>query len=138
MNIELFGRLYTAALSLYFLASGLLALSDVDAKLARIGLAAIDNDGKTAFILIYCSLMVGIAAVMLLLYYLSKSWQYSAITAVTVIVSFICFRFIAALMQGEFSSVQIGFIATEMVEVAIGLGLVIKSKFLVHTSPSRA
>jgi len=131
MNIELFGRLYTAALSLYFLASGLLALSDVDTKLARIGLAALDNDGKTAFILIYCSLMVGLAAVMLLLYYLSKSWQYSAITAITVIASFICFRLVAALMLGEISDVQLGFIATEIIEVAIGLALVIQSKFIV-------
>ena len=128
MKVETLGRAYIAIMVLYFVGSGFLALLDIDAKLARISLSAIDIDGKIAFILIYCSLMVGVGAAIGLLYYLSRTWVYSAVLAVTIICSFICFRLVGSAMLGEFTSVQINFIAVEVVEVAIGLLLLAKSK----------
>lgn len=60
-------------------------------------------------------------------FYLSKTWLYSAILAVTIITSFIVFRLIAGLMVGELSQLQLSFIAVEILEVALGLFLIIKS-----------
>ena len=114
-------------MSLYFVVSGFNVLLDIDAKLLRIGLSANDLDGKVAFILIYCSLMVGVGVAISLLFYLSKTWLYSAILAVTIITSFIVFRLIAGLMVGELSQLQLSFIAVEILEVALGLFLIIKS-----------
>ncbi len=68
-------------MSLYFVVSGFNVLLDIDAKLLRIGLSANDLDGKVAFILIYCSLMVGVGVAISLLFYLSKTWLYSAIVS---------------------------------------------------------
>ena len=127
-RIELLGRGYILLMSIYFMASGFNALLDIDTKLARIGLVAADFDGKVAFILIYCSLMIGIGIAIGLLYFLSKTWVYSAVLAVTIIASFISFRFIGALMVGELSSVQVSFIVAEVIEATIGLVLVFKSK----------
>ena len=114
-------------MSLYFVVSGFNVLLDIDAKLLRIGLSANDLDGRLAFILIYCSLMVGVGVAISLLFYLSKTWLYSAILAVTIITSFIVFRLIAGLMVGELSQLQLSFIAVEILEVALGLFLIIKS-----------
>jgi hypothetical protein len=135
MTVNDFGKIYVGIVSIYFVISGFNALMDIDSKLARIGLSAIDLDGKVAFILIYCSLMVGIGVAMSLMFYLSKTWIYSAILAVTIISSFICFRLVGAMMVGEISSVQISFISVEVIEVVAGLFLIIKSRQLngVHT-----
>lgn len=129
-RIELLGRGYILLMSIYFIISGFNALLDIDTKLARIGLAAADLDGKVAFILIYCSLMIGIGIAIGLLYFVSKTWIYSAVLAVTIIGSFISFRFIGALMLGELSSVQVSFIVVEIIEAGIGLVLIIKSNYL--------
>lgn len=55
-------------MSLYFVVSGFNVLLDIDAKLLRIGLSANDLDGRLAFILIYCSLMVGVGVAISLLF----------------------------------------------------------------------
>ena len=130
MKVDILGRAYIAIMALYFVGSGFLALSDIDAKLARISLSAVDDDGKIAFILIYCSLMVGIGVAIGLLYYLSHTWKYSAVLAVTIICSFISFRLVGSVMLGQLSSVQIGFIAVELIEVGLGVLLLVKSRKL--------
>jgi hypothetical protein len=130
VKVDVFGRIYTSIMAIYFVVSGLNALIDIDSKLIRIGLSAIDLDGKVAFILIYCSLMVGIGVAISLIFYLSKTWIYSAILAVTIIFSFICFRLVGAVIVGEVSIVQISFISVEIIEVAVGLFLIIKSRLL--------
>ena len=121
MKIDLLGKLYIALMSGYFIISGANALLDIDAKLARIGLAAINFDGKIAFILIYCSLMVGIGIAIALLYYYSKSWQYSALLATTIVTAFIVFRILGAFLVGTMSQVQLTFSLVEFIEVTIGL-----------------
>ena len=130
MKIKPLGEIYTLIMSLYFVVSGINALMDVDGKLLRIGLSANDLDGKVAFILIYCSLMVGIGVAIALIYFLSKTWLYSAVIAVTIITSFISFRLIGGLMVGELSEVQLSFIAVEVLEVVLGLFLIVKSGLL--------
>ena len=127
MKVSILGKIYTLAMSAYFIVSGFNALLDIDAKLLRIGLSANDLDGKVAFILIYCSLMVGIGVAIALIYYISKTWLYSAILAVTIITSFIGFRLISGLMMGELSSVQLSFIGVEIIEATLGLILIVKS-----------
>ncbi|MEH6347377.1 MAG: hypothetical protein V7785_19935 [Bermanella sp.] len=129
MKVDFLGKIYTLIMSLYFMVSGFNALLDIDAKLLRIGLSANDLDGKVAFILIYCSLMVGIGAAISLIYYLSKTWIYSATLAVTIIVSFISFRLIGGFIVGELSRVQLSFMGVEILEAALGLFLIIKSKY---------
>jgi len=135
MKVDTFGKIYAGIMSLYFVVSGLNALLDIDAKLTRIGLSANDLDGKVAFILIYCSLMVGIGVAIAVLFHLSKTWVYSATLAVTIIFSFICFRLIGAGMVGEITSVQVSFIAVELIEALLGLFLIIKSKQF-HKAPA--
>jgi hypothetical protein len=130
MTINVFGKIYIALMSGYFVVSGFNALLDIDSKLARIGLSALDSDGKIAFILIYCSLMIGIGVSIALLSYFSKTWIYSAILAVTIVSSFVCFRLIGSIMVGEITGVQISFIAIEVIETAIGLFLIVKSRQL--------
>ena len=127
MKVDVFGKIYTGIMSIYFMVSGFNALMDIDSKLARIGLSANDLDGKIAFILIYCSLMVGIGVAISLMFYLSKTWIYSASLAVTIITSFVCFRLVGAVMVGEITSTQISFILVEVIEAAVGLFLIIKS-----------
>jgi hypothetical protein len=126
-RIDLLGRCYIAIMSIYFIVSGLNALFDIDAKLARIGLVAADLDGEIAFILIYCSLMTGIGLAIGLIYYLSKNWTYSAVLAVTIVGSFIGFRILGMIMAGELTDIQLSFIFAEIGEVTIGLVLIIKS-----------
>ena len=130
MTINVFGKIYIALMSGYFVVSGFNDLLDIDTKLARIGLSALDSDGKIAFILIYCSLMIGIGVSIALLSYFSKTWIYSAILAVTIVSSFVCFRLIGSIMVGEITGVQISFIAIEVIEAAIGLFLIVKSRQL--------
>lgn len=130
MKVDVLGKTYAGIMSVYFIVSGFNALMDIDSKLARIGLDAIDLDGKVAFILIYCSLMVGIGAAIAIIFYLSKTWIYSAVIAVTIITSFICFRLIGVVIVGEITSTQISFISVEVMEVAVGLFLIIKSRQL--------
>ena len=127
MKVDVFGKIYTGIMSIYFMVSGFNALMDIDSKLARIGLSANDLDGKIAFILIYCSLMVGIGVAISLMFYLSKTWIYSASLAVTIITSFVFFRVVGAVMVGEITSTQISFILVEVIEAAVGLFLIIKS-----------
>lgn len=128
MSINLFGKLYAGIMSVYFMTSGLNALFDIDAKLTRIGLSADDLDGKVAFILIYCSLMIGISIAIAVIAYLSKSWMYSAVLATTIICSFIIFRLIGSFMMGEVTNVQLSFILIEMLEAGIGIYLLSKSE----------
>ena len=130
MKVDVLGKTYAGIMSVYFIVSGFNALMDIDSKLARIGLDAIDLDGKVAFILIYCSLMVVIVAAIAIIFYLSKTWIYSAVIAVTIITSFICFRLIGVVIVGEITSTQISFISVEVMEVAVGVFLIIKSRQL--------
>ena len=123
MKTNSFGKIYIAMMSLYFIISGIDALLNIDEKLARIGLSAITTDGEIAFILIYCSLMVGIGIAIALLFYFSKTWQYSALLAVIIISSFICFRLVGFYLTGVFSNTQISFLSAEVVEVVIGIVL---------------
>jgi len=128
MKVNVFGRIYIVIMSVYFVVSGFNALLDIDAKLARIGLAANDLDGKVAFILIYCSLMIGIGIAIALIAFMSKTWIYSAVLATTIICSFILFRLIGSFMVGEMTNVQLSFILVEMIEASIGFLLLSKSK----------
>ena len=114
-------------MSLYFIVSGFNALLDIDAKLARIGLSALDLDGKIAFILIYCSLMIGIGITIALLFLFSKNWFHSAVLASTIIISFICFRLIGSYLVGDFSSTQVSFIIVEIIEASIGITLLYRA-----------
>ena len=127
MKINVFGKIYIAIMSVYFVVSGFNALLDIDSKLARIGLTAIDSDGKIAFILIYCSLMIGIGISIALLYYFSKRWEYSALLASIIIASFISFRLVGTYMLGALSDTQLSFLVVELLEVAIGIFLLYKS-----------
>jgi hypothetical protein len=127
MKINVFGKIYIALMSVYFVVSGFNALLDIDSKLARIGLSAIDLDGKIAFILIYCSLMIGIGISIALLYYFSKKWEYSALLASIIIASFISFRLVGSYMVGALSNTQLSFLVVELLEVAIGIFLLYKS-----------
>jgi len=127
MKINVFGKIYIALMSVYFVISGFNALFDIDSKLARIGLSAIDSDGKIAFILIYCSLMIGIGISIALLYYFSKKWEYSALLSSIIIASFICFRLVGAYMVGALINTQLSFLGVELLEVAIGIFLLYKS-----------
>jgi len=127
MKINLCGKIYVVLMSAYFLISGFNALLDIDSKLERIGLSAVDLDGKIAFILIYCSLMVGIGISIALLYYFSKTWEYSALLASIIIASFISFRLVGGYMVGALSNTQLSFLVVELFEVAIGIFLLYKS-----------
>jgi len=130
MKLDTFGKIYTGVMAIYFLVSGFSVLLDIDTKLTRIGLSAMDQDGKVAFVLIYCGLMVGIGVAISLIAYFSKTWVYSAILAVTIIFSFIFFRLVGAGMVGELSNVQISFILVEIFEASVGLFLIIRSSLL--------
>jgi len=127
MKIDVFGKIYISVMSLYFVISGFNALLDIDSKLARIGLSALDSDGKIAFILIYCSLMIGIGISIALLYYLSKTWIYSALLSSVIITSFISFRLVGSYMVGGLSNTQLSFILVELLELTIGIILLYKS-----------
>lgn len=129
MNVDRLGKVYTVIMSLYFIVSGLDAVLNIDGKLARIGLTAVNIDGKVAFIVIYSSLMVGLGVSIALLYHFSRSWRYSTILAVTIISSFICFRVIGSLMVGVFSTVHLSFMLIEICEVVFGVWLLsVKTK----------
>jgi len=128
MKTNSFGKIYIALMSLYFIISGFDALLNIDQKLARVGLSAVNMDGKIAFILIYCSLMIGIGIAIALLFYFSKTWRYSALLVITVISSFICFRLVGFYLTGTFSNTQISFLSAEFIELAIGIVLLYKSK----------
>ncbi|KJY76830.1 hypothetical protein [Vibrio nigripulchritudo] len=127
MKIDFWGKIYIGIMSIYFIFSGFNALWDIDSKLERIGLSAVDSDGEIAFILIYCSLMIGIGVSIALLYYFSNTWIHSALVATVIITSFIVFRLVGSYLTGTFSSTQITFLLTEMIEVSIGLFLLYKS-----------
>ena len=127
MKIHVFGKVYIALMSIYFVVSGFNALLDIDSKLARIGLSALDSDGKIAFILIYCSLMIGIGISIALLYYFSKTWIYSALLSSVIITSFISFRLVGSYMVGGLSNTQLSFILVELLELTIGIILLYKS-----------
>lgn len=130
MNIEKCGKLYTSVMAAYFIVSGLNALMDVDAKLQRIGLSAVDSDGKIAFILIYCSLMIGVGAAIILISHISRTWIYSAILATTVVFSFVCFRVVGSVILGVISDTQVSYLLFEIMEVAVGVFLLLKSSKL--------
>lgn len=130
MNLDVFGKLVTGALCLYFIGSGVIAAIGLDAKLVRIGLQAIDTDGKIAFLLIYSSLMVGIGVAMALMFYFSSSWSQPLVLAGTILISFIAFRIIGSIIVGYVSKTQLGYMFTELIEVTIVLTLLIKSNSL--------
>jgi hypothetical protein len=134
-KIDFFGKLYAVVMSLYFITSGLNALWDIDAKLARISLSALNADGQIAFILIYCSLMIGIGLSILLIFCLAKTWVYSTALAATIITSFIIFRLIGAAMIGELSETQISFILVEFIEAGLGIFLLLKYQPRAHPAP---
>lgn len=119
MSINMVGNVATWALSIYFVMSGFLAAADVDAKLERIGLSALNDDGKIAFLLIYTSLMVGIGSAMLLIQHFSKSWRFPLMLAGTILLSFIVFRLAGAVIVGNVSDRQLSFLVTELVELGI-------------------
>ena len=123
-----FTNIVTSILILYFILSGLSALADLEAKLMRIGLEAINDDGRVAFGLIYASLFVGIGLSMIALWYLSKTTVYSLVVAGMVIASFIMFRFFGAISVGELSALQIQFIFIEIIELSIIMYLVFYNK----------
>jgi len=137
MKIDYFGKVYVALMSGYFLISGFSALFDIDSKLSRIGLNAVDLDGKVAFILIYCSLMVGIGLSIILITYLSKTWFYSAALATSILCSFILFRFVGSYMVGTVTELQLTYMLTEAVEAGIGMFLLVKSNHVVQASNKR-
>ena len=128
MNAGSFGRWYVYALSAYFILAGLGALLDVDSKLSRVGLQAQTDDGKIAFVLIYCSLMVGVGTAMLVLSWASKGWLYSAILVTVVVSSFVAFRVVGAIMVGHVTGVQATYLTIEVVEVLLGVSLILLSK----------
>lgn len=138
MKIDVLGKLYIAVMSLYFVTSGFNALFDIDSKLARIGLSAVSSDGEIAFILIYCSLMIGIGVSIALLYYFSKTWVYSALLSTIIIFSFIAFRLIGAYLVGSLSNTQLSFIGVELLEAVFGLTLLKKSAKLNKISASHS
>ena len=72
--------------------------------------------------------MIGIGAAIALLYTLTKKWHYSAILASTIVMSFICFRVIGAIIVGDLSNTQLSFILAELLELTIGVTLLVKSK----------
>ena len=127
MKINMIGNIVTWMISIYFILSGLLAAADVDAKLERIGLTALNDDGKIAFLLIYTSLMVGIGLAMLLILHVSNTWHFSLMLGGTIISSFVVFRIVGAITVGRLSDTQIAFIATELVELGIILLIFFKA-----------
>ena len=127
MKIDTIGRIVTWVLSAYFIVSGLMAALDINAKLERIGLSAVNDDGRIAFILIYTSLMVGIGSAMMLVYFSSKTWRFSLIIGGTIICSFIVCRVVGAIMVGHLSHTQIAFIVTELLELGV-IVLIFKMK----------
>ncbi len=124
------GYLFSSLMAVYFLISGLSVLLDVPAKLKRIDLQALNSDGEIAFILIYSGLMVGIGVACLAIQIVSKSWVYSTVLATTIIASFILFRAIGSIMVGFLSTVQIRFLAFEIVELTAGILLLRNAKYL--------
>jgi len=113
-------------LAAYFTLAGLWSVLDVDSKLAGIGLRAETDDGRIAFILIYCSLMVGIGIAMGVVYVASRVWLYSALIAITVVSAFIVFRIVGALMVGHMSKAQTTFIVIEVMEVLLGVLFILR------------
>ena len=127
MNYHTIAKVVCALLSIYFVVSGLNAMLNIDAKLDRIGLAATNPDGKIAFILIYCSLMVGIGIAMAVMVSVLKSAGPSLILAGSILFCFILFRFIGSAMLGELTQTQITYIVTEIAELSIVLFILFKT-----------
>lgn len=127
VSVSFWGKLYVLVVSIYFVVSGLNTLFNIDTKLARIGLEPVSEDGKIAFILIYCGLMVGIGVAMALLFFVSRSWVYSVWLGTIIIAAFVCFRLIGMLMLSFVSDVQISFLFFELIEVAVGVLIIWKS-----------
>ena len=109
----------TLVLALYFISSGLIAVLHIDEKLSRIDLKALSSDGKIAFILIYSSLMTGIGASMLAMYWLLKSWHPSLLLAATILACFITFRIIGSFLVGSLSDTQLTYILVELMEFGV-------------------
>ncbi len=65
--------------------------------------------------------MIGIGISIALLYYLSKTWIYSAVLASIIIISFMIFRLVGSYLVGSISSAQLSFLVVEALEVAIGI-----------------
>ena len=127
MNYHTITKFACGFLSLYFVASGMGALFDIDAKLDRIGLAATNPDGTIAFILIYCSLMIGIGIAMAAMALVLKSAGPSLILASAILLCFILFRFVGSAMLGYLTQTQIAYIVTEIIELSIVLFLLYKT-----------
>lgn len=128
MNVERIGKIVTAILCIYFVVSGFDALINIDEKLERIGLIANGVDGKIAFILIYTSLMVGVALAMMGQMIVFRSSTPPLIVASAVLLSFIVFRIVGSVMFDSMTSTQLGYIVTEMVELIIVVSIVWKNR----------
>ncbi len=127
MNYSVIARVVCALLSVYFLVSGMNAMINVDAKLERIGLTATSPDGKIAFIIIYCGLMVGIGMAMAAMALVLRSTGPSLMLAAAILLCFILFRVSGSAMVGELTQTQIGYILVEMVELSVVLFLLSKT-----------
>ncbi|OUS26446.1 hypothetical protein A9Q99_18090 [Gammaproteobacteria bacterium 45_16_T64] len=128
MNVERIGKIVTAILCIYFVVSGFDALINIDEKLERIGLIANGVDGKIAFILIYTSLMVGVALAMMGQMIVFRSSTPPLIVASAVLLSFIVFRIVGSVMFDSMTSTQLGYIVTEMVELIIVVSILWKNR----------
>lgn len=128
MKFDLLAKVIAGLLSIYFIASGLDAVLNIDAKLERIGLSAVSEDGKIAFILIYSGLMSGIGVAMAALGLFFRSATPPLILAATILLSFIVFRLLGSAMLGSLSGTQLGYIATELLELAIVLFALYKTR----------
>ena len=127
MSYHIIAKVVCALLSIYFVASGVNAMFNIDAKLDRIGLAATSPDGIIAFILIYCSLMVGVGIAMAAMALILKSVGPSLMLASAILLCFILFRFVGSAMLGDLTQTQIAYIATEIIELSIVLFLLCKT-----------
>jgi len=128
LNVERIGKIVTAILCIYFVVSGFDALINIDEKLERIGLIANGVDGKIAFILIYTSLMVGVALAMMGQMIVFRSSTPPLIVASAVLLSFIVFRIVGSVMFDSMTSTQLGYIVTEMVELIIVVSILWKNR----------
>lgn len=128
------GTAYALIMAAYFLVSGGSALLDVPAKLERVGLRAIDDEGQAAFIVIYGGLMIGIGVACLLIQRMSKTWFYSALLATTVLSSILALRVVGILVTGSLSSLHATYLVVEVVEVALGVSILWGG----HISPTKA
>ena len=120
---EKIAGVFSLAIAAYFIVSGVSALMNVPAKLERIGLRALNEDGQAAFIIIYAGLMIGIGISALAIQLLSKAPLYPLTLLTIMMSSILAFRVYAGIRAGGFSQAQIVFTGVEIGEVAVGIVL---------------